>query len=130
MTSGDAGGKAPGFGHPVHKPLDPRAERILELADARASAARMSPWPGTFARRRQGVGQAAVMNVSMPIAAVLLDLGFPAAMVKAIPLLARTASLLAHLAEEQENPIGFLLAGKAEAAITYRSNRPGDKADA
>src|SRR6185437_272842 len=50
---------------------------------------------------------------SMPIAAVMLDLGFPAASVKAVPLLARTAGLLAHLAEEREQPIGFLMAGQA-----------------
>jgi citrate synthase len=65
-----AGGKVPGFGHPVHRPLDPRAERILELADER------------------GVGE-------------------------------RTAGLLAHLAEEQERPVGFLMAARAEEAIEY-----------
>ncbi len=59
------------------------------------------------------------MNVSMTIAAVLLDLGFAPAMLKAIPILARTASLLAHLAEESETPIGFLMASHAEAAIEY-----------
>ena len=64
-------------------------------------------------------GRPLVMNVSMPIAAVLLDLDFPSAMIKAIPLLARTASLLAHLAEEQKNPIGFLMAGQAEVAVAY-----------
>jgi citrate synthase len=50
----------------------------------------------------------------------MLDLGFPASSVKAVPLLARTAGLLAHLAEERERPIGFLMAGKAEEAIAYR----------
>ena len=116
----EAGDRLPGFGHPVHKPLDPRAERILELADERGVS-------GTYvalAREiRDAVAQAwgrpLTMNVSMPIAAVMLDLGFPATTVKAVPILARTASLLAHLAEEQQLPIGFLMAGAAEDAVSY-----------
>ena len=60
------------------------------------------------------------LNVSLPIAAVMLDLGYSPAIVKAVPILARTASLLAHLAEEQEQPIGFLLAAGAEEAVEYR----------
>ena len=59
------------------------------------------------------------MNVSMPIAAVMLDLGFDSAVVKAVPILARTAGLLAHLAEEQQHPLGFLMASRAEEAIVY-----------
>jgi citrate synthase len=107
--------RVPGFGHPVHTPVDPRAERILELADER----RLSGRHVALARKfHEAVGL--TMNVSMPIAAVLLDLGFPAAFAKAIPLLARTASLLAHLAEEQERPLGFALARAAEEAVEYR----------
>jgi citrate synthase len=115
-----AGGKAPGFGHPVHRPLDPRAERILELADERGVS---GPHVALARSFRDSVaaawGKPLTMNVSMPIAAVMLDLGFPAATAKAVPLLARTASLLAHLAEEQEQPVGFLMASKAEEAIGY-----------
>ena len=114
------GGRMPGFGHPVHKPVDPRTERILALAEAQRVA-------GTHVdlavRFRDAVaaawGKPLVMNVSMPIAAVLLDLDFPPTMIKAIPLLARTGGLLAHLAEEQARPIGFLMASHAEEAIGY-----------
>ena len=38
-----------------------------------------------------------------------------------MPLLARTAGLLAHLAEEQQQPLGFLMAAKAEEAIDYEA---------
>ena len=55
----------------------------------------------------------------MPIASVLLDLGYPVSAVKAVPILARAASLLAHLAEEQEDPIGLELAAAAEEAVEY-----------
>jgi citrate synthase len=115
-----AGGRVPGFGHPVHRPLDPRAERILELADARAASG-----PHVLLARclqdavAEAWGRPLTMNVSMPIAAVLLDLGFPSAASKAVPILARTAGLLAHLAEEQEHPLGFLLARAAEDAVEY-----------
>jgi citrate synthase len=115
-----AGRRVPGFGHPVHKPRDPRADRILELADERGVS-------GTYvalARRlHDAVGELwgvpLTMNVSMPIAAVMLDLNFPPAAVKAVPILARTAGLLAHLAEERDRPLGFLLARAAEEAIEY-----------
>jgi citrate synthase len=115
-----SGARVPGFGHPVHRPVDPRAERILELADARGASG-----PHVLLARcvRDAVAEAwakpLTMNVSLPIAAVLLDLGFPPAAAKAVPILARTAGLLAHLAEEQERPLGFLLARAAEEAAEY-----------
>jgi citrate synthase len=110
----DAGGKVPGFGHPVHKPVDPRAERILELAHEHGLGPHV-----TIPRSLQDDLAPLTMNVSMPIAAVMLDLGFPPSAVKAVPILARTAGLLAHLEEERENPIGFQLARAAEEAVKY-----------
>jgi citrate synthase len=115
-----AGGKVPGFGHPVHKPVDPRAERILELADDRGVSGTHVECARGFRDAVEEVwGTPLTMNVSMPIAAVMLDLGFPVSAVKAVPILARTASLLAHLAEEQEQSLGFQLARAAEEAIEY-----------
>lgn len=114
------GSKIPGFGHPVHRRVDPRTERILELADERGVS-------GVHVDRARRLRDAVAevwdkplpMNVSMAIAAVLLDLGYPASVAAAVPILARTASLLAHLEEEREQPIGFLLAAAAEDAVTY-----------
>jgi citrate synthase len=121
----ESGARAPGFGHPLHRPLDPRAERILELADEQGVSG-----PHVLLARclRNSVaelwGKPLTMNVSMPIAAVMLDLEFPSSAVKTVPLLARTASLLAHLVEEQQQPVGFLMASRAEEAIVYEP--PGE----
>jgi citrate synthase len=113
-------GKMPGFGHPIHHPLDPRAERVLALADQKGVAGTHVALARHF---RDAVaaawGKPMPMNLSMPIAAVLLDLAFPPAIIKGIPILARTAGILGHLAEEQETPIGFLMAHHGEEAIAY-----------
>ncbi len=108
----------------MHRPLDPRAERILELADERGVSGPHVLLARSFRAAAADVwGKPLTMNVAMPIAAVLLDLGFPSAAVKAVPILARTASLLAHLAEEQQQPLGFLMAAKAEEAVEYEPPR-------
>ena len=93
--------------------------------DAAKQASRMPTHPQATVNRPQSSAVAATwdaplpMNVAMPIAAVLLDLGFAADVVKAVPVLARTAGLLAHLAEERERPFGFLLAARAKEAVEY-----------
>jgi citrate synthase len=118
-----AGGKVPGFGHPLHRPVDPRAERILELADAHGvSGAHVAHARALRDAVTETWGKPLTLNVSLPIAAVMLDLGYSPAIVKSVPILARTASLLAHLAEEQQRPIGFLLAARAEEAVEYRAD--------
>jgi citrate synthase len=121
-----SGARMPGFGHPVHRPVDPRAERILELADARGVSGPHVRLARAFREAVESAwGKPLTMNISMPMAAVMLDLGFSAASVKAVPILARTAGLLAHLAEEREHPVGFFMAAKAEEAVDYE--RPPDQ---
>jgi citrate synthase len=118
----EAGEKLPGFGHPVHRPLDPRAERILDLARERDIAGPHVLLAGALRDAAAAAwGRPLTMNVSMPIAAVMLDLGFPAGVVKSVPILARTAGLLAHLAEERGRPVGFLMAAAAEEAVAYEA---------
>jgi citrate synthase len=115
-----AGGKVPGFGHPVHTPVDPRAERILELADERGVSGRNVAQARALRDAVAEVWEKPLpMNVAIPIAAVMLDLGYPSTAVKAVPILARTASLLAHLVEEREQPVGLLMARAAEDAVPY-----------
>ena len=112
--------RIPGFGHPLHKPVDPRAQKIFSLAEERGVA-------GTYVGLAREIEKAVAdhwprplpMNVSFAIPAVLLDLEFPRSVLKAIPILARTASLLAHLAEESETPIGFTLAHHGEQGISF-----------
>src|SRR5688500_18625107 len=65
-----AGAKVPGFGHPVHAPLDPRAERILELADARkVSGPNVALARGLRDAVAEVWGKPLTMNVALPIAA-------------------------------------------------------------
>lgn len=115
----------PGYGHPLHKKSDPRVARLLDIAgeagiagkhvDAALQVEKLLP---------EITGKPLAMNVSSAIAATLLDAGFPLLAVKAIPILARTAGLIAHLLEEQERPIGFVLSDIGANGVGYDGKAP------
>ena len=115
----------PGFGHPLHKQMDPRVRRLFEIGGEAGGAGRHVQ----IAREVESllpdlVGKRLALNVSGAIPAVLLDAGYPLAALKGIPILARTAGLIAHLLEEQQQPIGFVMSHAAAQAIQYDGEVP------
>lgn len=115
----------PGFGHPLHKGQDPRAQRLLEIARQAGLAGRHIEVALRVEQLLpQLVGRALALNVSGGIPAVLLDAGFPLPALKGVPLLARTAGLIGHLLEEQQRAIGFVMSHAAARAIDYDGESP------
>ena len=72
----------------------------------------------------QVIGKELKLNVSAAIPAVLLDVGFPLLALKGVPILARTAGLIAHLNEELEQSIGFALSYQASRDVVYEGEVP------
>jgi citrate synthase len=105
-----AGLRVPGLGHPVHKVEDPRTPRLYELAD---EAGVLGPHLRLL-RFVAGASEAAFgrrlpINGAGAAGAALADIGIPPGSVRGVVLVARTAGLVGHLAEEAEHPIGMPL---------------------
>ncbi len=115
----------PGYGHPLHRGGDPRAIRLLEVAAETHIAGRYVETARLVERLLPALlGRPLALNVSGAIPAVLLDAGYPLAGLKGVPLLARTAGLIAHLVEEQRRAIGFVMSHAAARAIDYDGEVP------
>jgi citrate synthase len=115
----------PGYGHPLHRGGDPRSLRLLAVAEENGTAGEHISAARTVERLLPDLtGRQLAMNVSAAIPAVLLDAGYPLLALKGVPILARTAGLIAHLLEEQQRPIGFVMSHAAAAAISYDGPAP------
>src|SRR5437763_2614668 len=120
-----AGRAIPGYGHPLHKGYDPRARRLFEVSAEVGLAGQHVAIARTVEQLLpQLLGRPLALNVSGAIPAVLLDAGYPLAALKGVPLLARTAGLVAHLLEEQTRPLGFVMLHDAAEAIDYEGPEP------
>jgi len=115
----------PGYGHPQHKDQDPRATSLFAVAAEAGSAGVHIDIARQVERLLPDlIGKPLKLNVSGAIPAVLLDAGYPLGALKGVPILARTAGLIAHLLEEQVRPIGFVLSHVGAAAIDYDGETP------
>lgn len=102
--------RVPGLGHPVHKDEDPRTPRIYELAAAEGQLGPHLRLLRHVARVNSELsGRHLPINGAGAGGAALADIGLPPAMVRGVVLIARTAGLVAHLAEEMAAPIGMPL---------------------
>lgn len=115
-----AGLTIPGVGHPLHRDADPRAAALLAFAEELGTTGKhVAALRAVVDAVPEIYGKTLALNVSGAIPAILMDVGFPAAAMKGVPLIGRTMSLVAHLLEESTTPIGFGLASAAEKAVTY-----------
>ena len=115
----------PGYGHPLHKRNDPRVDRLIAVATEAGADLRFVHIAQAIERVIPGiVGKELRLNVSAAIPAVLLGVGFPVASLRGVPILARTAGLIAHLAEEAETPTGFALSYQATRELQYEGAVP------
>jgi citrate synthase len=116
----DAKASLPGFGHSVHRGGDPRAARLIAYAAELGVRGVHCAALAEMERQVESVfGRKLPANVSAAIPAVLLDAGFPLTSMRGIPLIARCAGLVAHLAEEKARPISAHLSGAAARAVDY-----------
>ena len=126
MTEWRAASKSiPGYGHPLHKERDERVNALFDVA--RAAGTDLGYVAIAEAAERalpEVLGKPLKLNVSGAIPAVLLGAGFPVQALKGVPILARTAGLIAHLFEEMKQPIGFALSYQATREMVYDGDLP------
>lgn len=126
-----AGGeRIPGLGHPIHTPVDPRAERLFALAGEHGLAGRhvaLMRQIGLEAERQ--AGRVLPVNVTGAIGAVASEMGLPWTICRGLGLMARGIGLVAHLLEEMRQPMAGEIWRRAEAEATGSEERepPGGR---
>jgi citrate synthase len=120
-----AGKSIPGYGHPLHKERDERVGALFSVArDAGTDLGFVAIAEAVERLLPQVLKKELKLNVSGAIPAVLLGAGFPVQALKGVPILARTAGLIAHLYEEIGQPIGFALSYQATREMEYEGDVP------
>jgi citrate synthase len=105
----------PGLGHPVHKPVDPRAQRLFQLGRELGfddSSSRLLEALSRLASERSG--KILPVNATGAIGALASTLGVPAHVARGLGVIARAIGLVGHLLEEKADPMATTIWYRAE----------------
>lgn len=111
----------PGFGHHLHKPVDPRAYKLLDLARAEPelSGDRIRALEILSQAVDAVAGRPITLNATGAVAALLGEIDVPTNVMRGFAVISRAAGLVAHIVEEQQSPSGRFIWETVEHAIPY-----------
>lgn len=110
----------PGFGHPQHRPDDPRTPRLFEVARAAGAPGDAIALLEELARAVDvAYGRHLTINATGALAALLLEIGIEPGIMRAIAVTSRAAGLTAHIAEEQKTKSGRRIWTLVENEFAY-----------
>jgi len=114
----------PGFGHHLHKPVDPRAYKLLALGEAQPELGgeRIAALRMLSTAVDQAADRPITINATGAVAVLLGEIGIPTDLMRGFSVVGRAGGLIAHVAEEQSNPSGRFIWDVVEHAIPFAGN--------
>jgi len=95
----------PGFGHPHHKPDDPRSPRLIAVAEEAGVPGRHIRALRLLAKEVDAAwGRHLTINATGAVAALLGEIGIPQEVMRGVAVVSRAAGLVGHIREEQVEP--------------------------
>jgi citrate synthase len=109
----------PGIGHPLHKPVDPRAPRLFQIAAENGFDGPYIKLMKQVAKEAEAVyGRPLPINATGAIAAIASELKLPWKIVRGIGVMARAIGLVGHILEEMREPMAREIKTRAEEEAT------------
>jgi citrate synthase len=110
----------PGFGHPFHKPDDPRPPRLFAVAAEAGHDGRYIALLRELGRALdRAAGRHLTINATGAIAALLLEIGMPLTSMRAVAVVSRAGGLAGHLVEEERTHAAREIWRLTEEGIPY-----------
>jgi citrate synthase len=113
----------PGFGHPHHKPDDPRSPRLIAVAEEAGVPGRHIRALRLLAKEVDAAwGRHLTINATGAVAALLGEIGIPQPVMRGMAVVSRAAGLVGHIREEQLDPSARQIWDAASSSIPYKGN--------